>query len=98
MRQIRLIATGGTIASKESGQRLAPAISSQELLACVPQAASYCQVDAVQLMNLGQYQHRPAHWLQISRCIQEHYEQYDGILWSRTALTPRPIPRPPSHT
>ena len=36
MRQILLIATGGTIASKESGQGLVPAISSQELLACVP--------------------------------------------------------------
>ena len=80
MRQILLIATGGTIASKESGQRLAPAISSQELLACVPQAASYCQVDAVQLMNLDSTSIGPAHWLQISRCIQEHYEQYDGFV------------------
>ena len=80
MRRILLIATGGTIASKESGHGLAPAISSTELLGCVPQAADLCQVETLQLMNLDSTNVGPEHWLKISRCIQDHYDQYDGFV------------------
>ena len=36
MKHILMLATGGTIASKETGQGLAPAITSQEILGYVP--------------------------------------------------------------
>ena len=39
MKRILLIATGGTIASKPTGEGLAPGIDSRELLECVPEAA-----------------------------------------------------------
>ena len=35
-KRILMLATGGTIASRESGQGLAPAITSEELLGYVP--------------------------------------------------------------
>ncbi len=53
MRTILLIATGGTIASRPTAAGgLAPAITSQELLSCVPELAEICRIDAIQLYNL----------------------------------------------
>ena len=37
MKRILLIATGGTIASAEDGRGLSPALSGEELAACVPE-------------------------------------------------------------
>ncbi len=80
MRRILLIATGGTIASKESGQGLAPAISSQELLECVPEATARTHLETLQLMNLDSTNIGPEHWLQISQVIEKLYDQYDGFV------------------
>ena len=52
MKKILMLATGGTIASKDSGQGLTPAITSQEILNYVPAIGQLCQVEAIQLMNL----------------------------------------------
>ena len=53
MKRILLIATGGTIASRPTAAgALAPALTSAELLACVPELADVCRIDAVQLYNL----------------------------------------------
>ena len=44
MKHILLLATGGTIASRPTGAgALAPALTSDELLACVPELAGICQ-------------------------------------------------------
>ncbi len=52
MKKILMIATGGTIASKNSGAGLAPAISSKELLACVPELKEKCEIETLQPFNL----------------------------------------------
>lgn len=80
MKHILMLATGGTIASKETGQGLAPAITSQEILGYVPAIGELCQVETVQLMNLDSSNLGPRHWLQIARAIEEHYDQYDGFV------------------
>ena len=46
MKRILLIATGGTIASKPTGEGLAPGIESRELLECVPEAADIGRIEA----------------------------------------------------
>ena len=52
MKKILLLATGGTIASRPTAAGgLAPAITSEELLACVPELADLCEVSAVQVFN-----------------------------------------------
>ena len=43
-KRILMLATGGTIASRESGQGLAPAITSEELLGYVPGIGELCRV------------------------------------------------------
>ena len=50
MSRILLIATGGTIASVPSPDGLAPALSGQQLLSCLPSLA--CQVDCIDLFNM----------------------------------------------
>ena len=61
MRPILLIATGGTIASRPTAAGgLAPAITSQELLSCVPELAEFCRIDAIQLYNLDSTNMGPA--------------------------------------
>ena len=74
MRRILLLATGGTIASKESGQGLSPAITSEEILSYVPAVGELCRMEAVQLMNLDSTNIGPKHWLRIAAAVQEHYE------------------------
>ena len=80
MKHILMIATGGTIASKETAEGLAPALTSGELLDCVPEIARVCRVDAVQPFNLDSTNVYAAHWLQIARIIEENYAKYDGFV------------------
>ena len=80
MRRILMLATGGTIASKESGQGLSPAISSEEILSYVPAIGDLCRVEAVQLMNLDSTNVGPSHWLKIAGAVRERYDDYDGFV------------------
>ena len=80
MKNILLIATGGTIASKRSDSGLKPLISSEELLSYVPAAKEFCRADALQLMNLDSTNIQPKHWLLISSTIEKYYDQYDGFV------------------
>ena len=78
MKQILLIATGGTIASKRTENGLAPLILSEELLDYVPDARSFCRVDSLQLLNLDSTNIRPRHWLMMAEAIRDRYDSYDG--------------------
>ena len=80
MKRILFIATGGTIASKNSGSGLTPVMTSDDLLACVPEIAETCRVDAVQLFNLDSTNICARHWLEIAGAVERNYETYDGFV------------------
>lgn len=80
MKNILMIATGGTIASKNTGAGLAPALTSRELLDCVPDIAETCRVKTVQPFNLDSTNVYYKHWLEIARLIEENYGEYDGFV------------------
>lgn len=80
MKKILMIATGGTIASKNSGAGLAPAISSKELLACVPELKEKCEIETLQPFNLDSTNLYAPHWLALVRIIEENYSGYDGFV------------------
>lgn len=80
MRRILMLATGGTIASKESGQGLSPAITSEEILSYVPAVGELCRVEAIQLMNLDSTNITPTHWLEMACAIRDNYDNYDGFV------------------
>ena len=80
MKKILLIATGGTIASTEDGNGLSPALSGEELAACVPEIEGLCELDVVQPMNIDSTNMRPADWVRIRDVIVEGYDAHDGFL------------------
>ena len=80
MKKVLMLATGGTIASKDSGQGLTPAITSEEILSYVPAIGTLCQVDAIELMNLDSTDITPRHWLEMAQAVEEHYDAYDGFV------------------
>ena len=78
--RLLFITTGGTIASVHTPQGLRPVLSSDELLAhlpelndlCIPETLALCSIDST---DLGQ-----EHWLMMARAIQENYALYDGFI------------------
>lgn len=80
MKNILLIATGGTIASKPTKSGLAPIITPQELLSYVPEIAETVRVSEVQPCNLDSTNVCPRHWLEIARLIEERYDEFDGFV------------------
>lgn len=82
MKHILLIATGGTIASKQGkGQSgLTPVLTSEELLSYVPAVSQFCHTDTLQLLNIDSTNMQPKHWLLISEAIETHYAEYDGFV------------------
>lgn len=80
MKHILLIATGGTIASRDAGEGLTPQLSSEDLMALVPELKEICLANTVQLMNLDSTNISAAHWLQMAACVRENYDRYDGFV------------------
>ncbi|MDE5548306.1 MAG: asparaginase [Clostridia bacterium] len=80
MKNILLIATGGTIASKPTEAGMAPVLDAEELLSCVPEIAGLCRVDKLQPFNLDSTNVCAKHWLEIARLIEANYEKYDGFV------------------
>lgn len=80
MKKILLIATGGTIASKFSPEGLKPGITSEELLAYVPEIREFCTVDTVQPFELDSTNVCQEHWLILEQVIEDAYDRYHGFV------------------
>ncbi len=80
MKNILMIATGGTIASKNSGAGLAPALTAGELLGSVPEIGEICNVTEVQPFNLDSTNVYDVHWLELERIVEREYGNYDGFV------------------
>ena len=59
-KKILLLATGGTIASKKSENGLNTDYA-EELLEYIPQIKEFCEVSAIQLLNLDSSNMEPEH-------------------------------------
>ena len=80
LKRILLVATGGTIASVDSGAGLAPELSSGDLMRHVPALSDFGICDAVQLMNLDSTNISAPQWLEMANCVRDHYADYDGFV------------------
>ena len=80
MKQILLIATGGTIASKYTKDGLSPAITAQELLTYIPAAGTFCRIETVQPFFLDSTNVGPDQWLILADLIEKKYDHYDGFV------------------
>ncbi|WP_312831622.1 asparaginase [Sedimentibacter saalensis] len=81
-KNILLIATGGTIASKKTDEGLAPGITSEELLSYVPEIKEFCNVDTIQLLNIDSTNIQPEYWVLMTEAIEKNYDKYDGFVIS----------------
>lgn len=79
-KRVLIVATGGTIASAEGGDGLAPALTGEQLAGHVPEIASLCDFDVVQPMNIDSTNMRPRDWMRIRDEIVAHYNDYDGFV------------------
>lgn len=80
MKKIMLLGTGGTIACKRGDSGLKPLLTSNELLSYVPDAKNFCNVDSLQIFNIDSTNMQPKHWLELSKTIESHYDDYDGFV------------------
>lgn len=80
MKQLLLIATGGTIASVQTENGLSPAANPAQLLSYIPEAAEFCQAEVKELFNIDSTNIQPEHWLKIAEEISCSYERYDGFV------------------
>lgn len=80
LKHILLLTTGGTIACRDSGHGLAPALSAEDLLAAVPSVTRACRVTARALFNLDSTDMTPKEWMAIAAAIREAYDRYDGFV------------------
>lgn len=80
MRQILVIATGGTIASKEGGFGLTPAATGRELIEGIPDIPEDCRITVLQLMNIDSTNMCKRYWEKIRDTLIENYERFDGFV------------------
>ncbi len=80
MKKILLIATGGTIASKHTENGLTPQLTGEELLAYIPEASGFCEVDTIQPFCLDSTNICSRQWLELAEILEKYYERYDGFV------------------
>lgn len=80
MKKLLLIATGGTIACRETENGLSPALSGAELLDCVPKLIEFCTMDVRDLMQLDSTDMTADDRLRIAHAVRQNAERYDGFV------------------
>ena len=78
MKKILLIATGGTIASRETARGLRPALSAKDMGAAIGSKDGVLEV--IDLLALDSTNIAPCHWQTIARRIAECRTAYDGFI------------------
>ncbi|HLJ88706.1 MAG TPA: asparaginase [Candidatus Angelobacter sp.] len=71
--KVLIIGTGGTIAEKIDPQTHAavPAVSTEDLIAAVPELKRLATIETEQLMNIDSSQATPGDWLKLARRVRE---------------------------
>ena len=79
-KRIRLLATGGTIASGEGAQGLRPSLSAREVLAYLPGLDALCDAEAEDILFLDSSNIQPEEWRVIARACAAALEDCDGVV------------------
>ena len=80
MKKVLMIGTGGTIASKQTENGLAPGLTPNDILACIPQVKHVCGVETLQVCNIDSTNVTPEHWKLMVEAVEKHYDAYDGFV------------------
>lgn len=80
MKNLLLIATGGTIACRETANGLSPALDGAALLEFVPALRELCAVDVHDLMQRDSTDLTAADRLAMARTVRQNAGRYDGFV------------------
>lgn len=75
-----MITTGGTIASRQTDDGLAPSITADELLSYIPSVKNICEVDTLAVCHIDSTNITPLHWVAMVDAIERNYADYDGFV------------------
>lgn len=78
MKKILLIATGGTIASRETAHGLRPALSGEDMRTAI--GAADAAIKVIDLLSLDSTNIAPSHWQMIARRVADVRTDYDGFI------------------
>jgi L-asparaginase len=80
MAKLLLIATGGTIASSEGNEGLAPTFAADKLLGYINEDTNVYSINTYQLFNIDSTNMQPEYWIKLAKHIEKTYSQYDGFV------------------
>ena len=78
MKNILLIATGGTIAARETEHGLRPALTAEDMRAAIGVTDS--TIEVIDLLSLDSTNITPSHWQMIARKVADCRTDYDGFI------------------
>ena len=78
MKNILLIATGGTIAARETEHGLRPALTAEDMRTAIGTTGS--TIEVVDLLSLDSTNIAPCHWQMIARKVADCRTDYDGFI------------------
>ena len=78
MKNILLIATGGTIAARETEHGLRPALTAEDMRTAI--GATGSTIAVVDLLSLDSTNIAPCHWQMIARNVADCRTDYDGFI------------------
>lgn len=80
LKKLLLLTTGGTIASVESENGLAPGVKAEDLLSYLNEINAEYTMDTKSLMSIDSTNMQPEYWVDIATAIYENYDEYDGFV------------------
>lgn len=75
-----MLATGGTIACRQTGHGLAPALTGEELLDFLPGLSHVCRATVQNPMSVDSTDMTAEHRQRLARIIWDHRDSYDGFV------------------
>lgn len=82
MKNILFLATGGTLACRQSESGLSPALTGEQLLQYLPEITELCTVTVENLYAIDSTDLTTTHRIQLSEYIHAQYANYDGFIIS----------------
>ncbi len=80
MKHVLLLATGGTIASRQTGHGLAPSLTGEELLDFLPALGRICKVVVENPMSIDSTDMCAEDRMKLATIIWQNYDRYDGFV------------------
>jgi L-asparaginase len=80
VKNVLLITTGGTIASRDGTGGLRPQLSSDEILSHMPDLRRHYAIETQDLLSLDSSNIQAEEWQIIARAVFESLEKYDGVV------------------